>query len=195
MAEGLVRSPSLTTGVVRLLRDLGETAGLRVELIESREAAEQLVRTGKRPAVLVLGPRFSRRVARCSFLSAGGGSALTRAALLRPGDPVLLAAAGLYQEGQTALPLDLTDGLNPFFRDGVKLDVLDVEVLRDETQQHMETLREHAEQDQTRAQTGSGAQKKSALPKSVAREDAVGEDEVTEQSMESFPASDPPASY
>lgn len=70
-----------------------------------------------------------------------------------------------------------------------------LERLRDETQQHMETLREHAEQDQTRAQTGSGAQKKSALPKSVAREDAVGEDEVTEQSMESFPASDPPASY
>ena len=118
-----------------MLRDLGETAGIRVELIKSREEAQHLVRTGKRPAVLVLGPHFSRRVARCSFLSAGGSDAFTKAALLRAGDPVLLAVAGCYQETQTALPLYLTDGLNPFFRDGVKLDVLDVLVLKDETQQ------------------------------------------------------------
>src|SRR5262249_55777812 len=62
----------------------------------SREEAQELVRNGRRAAVLVLGKEFSKRVQRCSFVAA--------------------------------------DGLNPFYRDGVKLDVLDVEVLRDETQ-------------------------------------------------------------
>ena len=49
-----------------LLRDLNETADIRVEFVYSREDAEYLVRTGKRAAVLVLGKNFSKRVERSS---------------------------------------------------------------------------------------------------------------------------------
>lgn len=52
-------------------RDLGQTAGIRLEVIESRETAEQLVRDGRRAAVLVFGPQFSDRVAHSSFLVGG----------------------------------------------------------------------------------------------------------------------------
>jgi ABC-type Na+ efflux pump permease subunit len=76
-------------------RDLAETAGIRLEIIERREEAQRLVENSKRAAVLVFGPEFSRKVNRCSFLA---------------------------------------DGINPFHRDGVNLGVLDVKLLRDETQ-------------------------------------------------------------
>ncbi len=76
-------------------RDLGQTADIRIETMDSREEAEQAVRSGKRAAVFVFGPEFSERAYRCSFLA---------------------------------------DGINPFFRDGVKLSELDAELLRDETQ-------------------------------------------------------------
>lgn len=76
-------------------RDLDQTAGVRVEMIGSREQAERLVRNGDRAAVLVFGPQFSERVAQCSFLA---------------------------------------DGINPFYRDGVNLRALDIQVLRDPTQ-------------------------------------------------------------
>jgi ABC-type Na+ efflux pump permease subunit len=79
----------------RVLKDLRQTAGIRVERIESRELADTLIRTRRRAAVLVLGPQFSVHAQRCSFLA---------------------------------------DGINPFFRDGVNLKSLDVEVVRDETQ-------------------------------------------------------------
>ena len=75
--------------------DLAQTAGIRLEIMPSREEAERAVRDGKRAAVLVFGPHFSDRVARCSFLS---------------------------------------DGINPFYRDGVKLEEVDAELLHDETQ-------------------------------------------------------------
>lgn len=78
-----------------VLRDLDQTAGIRVEIVPSEEQAKQLVNDGRRSAVLVFGPRFSEQVTRCSFLS---------------------------------------DGINPFYRDGVKLDELDASVLRDPTQ-------------------------------------------------------------
>ena len=55
----------------QMLDDLGKTASIQVELVNNRAEAEELVRSGKRAAVLVLGPEFSRRVARCSFLSPG----------------------------------------------------------------------------------------------------------------------------
>src|SRR5438270_6193343 len=71
-------------------QDLRQTANIRVEIIESRALAEELIRSRRRGAVLVLGPRFSRQAQRCSFLA---------------------------------------DGINPFFRDGVNLQALDVEVL------------------------------------------------------------------
>jgi ABC-type Na+ efflux pump permease subunit len=118
-----------------LLRDLNETASIKVELVDSYEQARELTRSGRRAAVLVLGKAFSKRVERCSFLTGGWREALTVAAAARPGDPVALALAGLAQETQTAYPLYLLDGINPFFRDGVNLDVLDVRVEKDETQQ------------------------------------------------------------
>src|SRR5437763_11442292 len=82
-------------------RDLEQTAGIRVEIIPTREQAERLVRRGRRSAVLVFGPAFSERVHRCSFL-----------------DDRFLKEPGI----------------NPFFRDGVDLGALHVEVLRDPTQ-------------------------------------------------------------
>jgi ABC-type Na+ efflux pump permease subunit len=75
--------------------DLDETAGIRVEVMSTREQAESAVRDGHRSAVLVFGPEFSRRVAQTSFLK---------------------------------------DGINPFYRDGVQLEKLDAELLRDPTQ-------------------------------------------------------------
>jgi ABC-type transport system involved in multi-copper enzyme maturation permease subunit len=78
-----------------VLRDLRQTANIRIESIESRALADELIRTRRRAAVLVLGAQFSRRAQSCSFLA---------------------------------------DGINPFYRDGVNLPALDVEVLRDPTQ-------------------------------------------------------------
>jgi ABC-2 type transport system permease protein len=119
-----------------LLRDLGETADIEIELIASRAQAEELVRSGRRAAVLVVGPHFSKRVERCSFLAAGWRDTLTLASVYpAPGDTIGRALAAAFSEGQTALPLYLLDGLNPFYRDGVKLSALDVEVVRDPTQQ------------------------------------------------------------
>jgi len=88
------RFPSVKWSEV-VIRDLQETAEIRLEPIPDRETAERLRRDSKRPAVLVFGPNFSRRLAACSFLA---------------------------------------DGINPFYRDGVKLDEVDAELLRDETQ-------------------------------------------------------------
>src|SRR5947209_5421141 len=48
--------------------DLARTAGIRVEIVPSREAAQRLCRDGKRAAVVVFGPDFSRQINRCSFL-------------------------------------------------------------------------------------------------------------------------------
>jgi ABC-type multidrug transport system permease subunit len=52
-------------------RDLAETAGIRLEIIPTRDEAARLVRSGKRSTVLVFGPRFSERVQYCSFLATG----------------------------------------------------------------------------------------------------------------------------
>jgi ABC-2 type transport system permease protein len=76
-------------------RDLAETAGIRVEVIPTREEAERLVAASKRAAILVFGPDFSKQVHASSFLA---------------------------------------EGLNPFYRDGVKLAELDACLLRDPTQ-------------------------------------------------------------
>lgn len=78
-----------------VIKDLQETAEIRLEMIPDRETAERLCADGKRPAVLVFGPSFSRRLASCSFLA---------------------------------------DGINPFYRDGVKINEVGAELLRDETQ-------------------------------------------------------------
>jgi ABC-2 type transport system permease protein len=54
-----------------VLKDLSETAGIRVEVIDSIDTAQELVNNGERSAVLVLGPDFSKRVSSCSFLEGG----------------------------------------------------------------------------------------------------------------------------
>jgi ABC-2 type transport system permease protein len=78
-----------------VMRDLAETAEIRVEVIPDRRQAEQLLGESKRSAVLIFGPFFSQNVTRASFLA---------------------------------------DGINPFYRDGVKLAELDAVMLRDPTQ-------------------------------------------------------------
>jgi ABC-type multidrug transport system permease subunit len=78
-----------------VFQDLRETPNIRLEMIPDRATAERLVRDSKRPAVLVLGPDFSRRIAACSFLA---------------------------------------DGINPFYREGVRIDEVGAQFLTDETQ-------------------------------------------------------------
>jgi len=79
-----------------VIRDLGETAEIRVELLPDLATAEQLRQNSQRSAIIVFGPQFSKQVYRCSFL---------------------------------------TQGINPFYRDGVLLKMIDARVMRDETQQ------------------------------------------------------------
>jgi ABC-type Na+ efflux pump permease subunit len=76
-------------------RDLAETGDIRIEIIDSPEEAERLIREHKRAAILVFQSNFTRRINRCSFLA---------------------------------------DGLNPFHRDGVYLDKVAVQLLRDDKQ-------------------------------------------------------------
>jgi ABC-2 type transport system permease protein len=107
-----------------VLKDLTETADIRVEIIESLQQAQDLVRRGDRAAVLVLGPEFSRRLSRCSFLG-------------QPQGPKEIAnenMRGLFDVVKDLGAGNLNDGINPFYREGVHLDKLDVEVLRDPTQ-------------------------------------------------------------
>ncbi len=119
-----------------LLHDLNETADIRVEFVSDRDTARHLVRSGQRPAVLVIGREFSKRVERCSFLASGWPETFTfLAAFPHPGDPFALAFRGAFDESQVVFPMYIHDGINPFHRDGVNLAVLDVEVLRDPTQQ------------------------------------------------------------
>jgi ABC-2 type transport system permease protein len=119
----------------QVLRDLSETADIKIEMIDNRAEAERLVRNSDRAAVLVLGKSFSKRIQRCSFLAAGWRETLVLSCgYPRPGEPILLSLATFFQEDQNILPLYLADGLNPFFRDGVKLEALEVEVLKDPTQ-------------------------------------------------------------
>lgn len=55
----------------KVLEDLKQTAGIDVEILDSRDEAERLVRTNRRAAVIVFGPKFSERVEQCSFLAEG----------------------------------------------------------------------------------------------------------------------------
>jgi ABC-2 type transport system permease protein len=132
-----------------VLKDLAETGDIQVELIQppkdkpaeeadqlAREEAEYLVKNSRRAAVLILGPHFSKRVQRCSFLASGWQHAFAFASgFPQAGQPVQLALHRFLQEDQNLLPLYLVDGINPFYRDGVRFEALQVEVLRDPTQQ------------------------------------------------------------
>ena len=119
-----------------LLHDLNETAGIRVEFVHSREEASNRIRTSKRPAVLILGKDFSKRLERSSFLASGWHKMFSTAALFRtPGGPIIRAIRDSFDESQDMLPLYVLDGLSPFYREGVKLDKLDVTMERDPTQE------------------------------------------------------------
>ena len=50
----------LPTWSAIVLRDLRQTAGIRVEELPSRSVAERLVRRGERSAVLIFGPQFKK---------------------------------------------------------------------------------------------------------------------------------------
>jgi ABC-2 type transport system permease protein len=118
-----------------LLHDLNETADIRVEFVKDLAEAEYLVRSGKRAAVLVIGKNFSKRVERSSFLASGWHDEFTIASCFPlPGNPLALALRGCFDESQDALPMYIQDGLNPFHREGVNLQALDVKVLKDPTQ-------------------------------------------------------------
>src|SRR5262245_51034917 len=54
-----------------VIRDLRETAGIRVEVISTYEEAVQLRDEGKRAAIVVFYPEFSARMSECSFLREG----------------------------------------------------------------------------------------------------------------------------
>ncbi len=91
-------------------RDLAQTGGIRVELIPTLEEAEQLVAGGKRAAVIVFGPDFSKQMTQSSFLR-GGVNPLFRdgidlealdARVLR--DPTQLTAASIIEQvGQVTM--------------------------------------------------------------------------------------------
>jgi ABC-2 type transport system permease protein len=52
-----------------VLDDLAGSTDIRIELIDSRDEADRLIRDGKRSAVLIFEPDFSAKVHRCSFLT------------------------------------------------------------------------------------------------------------------------------
>jgi ABC-2 type transport system permease protein len=128
-------------------RDLEETGGIRLEIIADRETADRLCRDGKRPAVLVLGPKFSERLDLCSFITEQDTShpsgpahllAQTFAAqgLAPAGAPLggIAHELGAYGVMKTnVLAPDLA--INPFYRDGVKMKEVDAELLTDKTQE------------------------------------------------------------
>ena len=118
-----------------VIRDLAETGGIRVEIIPTRAEAERLCREGRRAAILVFNKDFSKRVHRSSFLGGAWPDVLRVSTFWpSPGLPINLALAGLLQSNDDNLPPDLIQGINPFYRDGVKLDELRIDLLEDQTQ-------------------------------------------------------------
>jgi ABC-type Na+ efflux pump permease subunit len=69
-ANDVTRPPAEPWSKV-VLRDLKETAEIRVEIVPDKELADSLIRDSKRSAILVFGPRFSEKVTACSFLADG----------------------------------------------------------------------------------------------------------------------------
>ncbi len=51
-----------------VLDDLSGTADIKIELLETREEAERMVRRGERSAIIVFEPDFGDKVHRCSFV-------------------------------------------------------------------------------------------------------------------------------
>lgn len=84
-----------------VLDDLKQTGGIKLEIIPSRDQAEHLIRSGKRAAILVFTPEFSKKVHNCSFI------------------------------GEEFLGYRTT---NPFYRDGVDVRAVGLEILEDPKQ-------------------------------------------------------------
>src|SRR5262245_52101063 len=84
--------------------DLQQTAGIRVEILTSREEAERLVSGGRRAAVLVFGPKFSEKVGNSSFLDKGinpfnrDGVNLGKLDVTILRDPTQLTAASIIEQ-------------------------------------------------------------------------------------------------
>jgi ABC-2 type transport system permease protein len=84
--------------------DLAQTAGIRVEVIASREEAKRLTEGGRRAAVLVFGPGFSNQVSQASFLKSGlnpfhrDGVNLKELQLEILKDPTQLTAASIIEQ-------------------------------------------------------------------------------------------------
>jgi ABC-2 type transport system permease protein len=66
--QGLVPGQSWAEAV---RKDLSETGDIRIELLDSKDQAERLVREHRQAAVLIFEPDFSARINRCSFLADG----------------------------------------------------------------------------------------------------------------------------
>ncbi len=91
-------------------RDLGETAGIRVELIETPEEARRLVGEGRRAAALTFGPLFTEQVHSCSFIADGinpffrDGVDLSKLDAQIHKDPAQLTASAIIEQvGQVTL--------------------------------------------------------------------------------------------
>lgn len=93
-----------TTWSKLVQEDMAASAGIRIEVIGSREEAEQLVRSSQRAAVLVFGPEYSEKFHQCSFLATGinpfhrDGIDLDRINAEFIIDPTQLAAASIIEQ-------------------------------------------------------------------------------------------------
>jgi ABC-type Na+ efflux pump permease subunit len=74
MVVDLDRGPGLypdKTWSEEVRNDLKDTGGIKLEVLGSREEAEQLVRDHRQAAVLIFEPEFGEKVSHCSFLVDG----------------------------------------------------------------------------------------------------------------------------
>lgn len=104
LAANRAVEPPLEPWVEAVVRDLSETAGIRLEIIPDLETAQGLVRDGKRAAVVVFRPEFSERISQCSFLASGlnpfyrDGVNLQEIGVTLLRDETQLAAAGIIDQ-------------------------------------------------------------------------------------------------
>jgi ABC-type Na+ efflux pump permease subunit len=99
-----VQRPPVEPWAEVVQRDLEDTAGIRVELINDEQTAQKLLDDRQRPAVLIFGPEFSDRVTQCSFLADGNnpffrdGVKLTTIDAHFRRDPTQGAAAAIIEQ-------------------------------------------------------------------------------------------------
>ena len=96
--------PPLEPWVDAVIRDLSETAGIRLEIVADQETAQSLIREGQRAAVIIFRPEFSEQLTRCSFLASGlnpfyrDGVNLDEIGVTLLRDETQLAAAGIIDQ-------------------------------------------------------------------------------------------------